>query len=158
MKRFNKKGFMIFPRPSQIEKDKDERKVIVVKECYCPNGHNLVTGRANFNGFDGILLKVKNPKKTGIIALSPMFGDKSRISLDIHLVKDEIYDIYCPVCDVKLPVYTKCTCGADLITFFSTENIDYSDCIGICNRVGCPEAVVQDGGELLSRSDILKRW
>ncbi|MFH1194964.1 MAG: hypothetical protein V1720_04590 [bacterium] len=150
---FDSKGMMIFPSPIRKE-IKESEKVLVINECYCPNGHNLVNSRVSFNGFHGIMLKVKCKDKSGFIALSPIYGDKSKISLDIDLIKDELLEIKCPICDEQLPVYSQCTCGADLITLFSTNNKDYGNCIGVCSRVDCFNAEIKTQGELLANSMI----
>lgn len=157
MKLFDAKGMMVFPNPKKMNIEEKE-EVIVVQECFCPNGHKLITTRAVFNEFPGIMLKVKNRVgKEGYIALSPICGDKARISLDIDLENNEKLDLFCPECGVKLPVYSPCSCGGELVTLFSDNNNDYANCIGICNRVGCKNAKITVKNELLKCSDVQMR-
>ena len=154
MKLFNSQGMMIIPIPEKKKKLANAKKILVVKECFCQNGHNLISSRTQFDEHEGIIVKVKSTNGEGMVALSPVYGDKSRISLDIDLVDNEIVDICCPACDSKLPVFSSCECGGDFIALFITYKSEYSNCIGICNRVGCPEAVIHDEGELITLSMI----
>ncbi|MCK4662122.1 MAG: hypothetical protein KAT68_04610 [Bacteroidales bacterium] len=153
MKRFDKDGKMIFPSPKKEDEEK-KQDVLLIEECFCPNGHNLISKRVVFNDFNGVLIKIKNNKKEGLIALSPIYGDKSKISIDIDLENGEIYDFYCNECGVKLPVYSQCTCGGDIIAFYSDKSADFTNCIGICNRVGCKHAEIKLDNELLELSGI----
>jgi len=148
-----RRGLRIVPNPAQPELAAS-RKVLVVDECFCPNGHNLVQRRSVFSGHPGILLLVRGPGKEGLIALSPIYGDKTRIDLDIKLVRGEIVQVFCPLCGVELPVFGPCPCGARMVTFFNDACPDFSNCIGVCNRVGCDNAVVKQGGELIILSMI----
>ncbi len=154
MNLFNSQGMMIIPIPEKKKKLAKAKKILVVKECFCQNGHSLISSRTRFEDHDGILVKVKSANGEGLVALSPIYGDRSRFSLDIDLIDDEIVDIRCPACDSKLPVFSSCDCGGDFIALFITDKTDYSNCIGICNRVGCPDAVIHDDGELISISMI----
>lgn len=51
MKRFNEKGRLGFPCSEKgKEKEKtDQEEGFVVEECYCQNGHSLISPRAVFN-------------------------------------------------------------------------------------------------------------
>ncbi len=151
MKIFDSKGMMIIPRPSQKD-EKEGPKVLVVKECFCPNGHNLVSKRAMFDEFEGIIMKAKKEDGEGILAISPIYGQKARISMDIELVGGEPLELYCPYCDIALPAFSSCHCGGKIIAFFANRNRDFSNCIGVCNRVDCRNAVLQNEGKLLSLS------
>lgn len=153
MKRFNNNGMMIIPSPLK-HKIEIKDKALVVKKCFCPNKHSLMTSRAKFNGHEGIMLKVKNNSKEGLVALSPIYGDNTRISLDIDLEKDEILDFFCPTCDVKLPVFSPCTCHGNLIALFTNDKSDFTNCIGVCNRVDCINSVTKNEGELVTISMI----
>lgn len=58
MNMYDEDGMMIFPNP--IKKEiKESKNVLVIKECFCPNGHGLLNSRVSFSGFPGIMLKVK---------------------------------------------------------------------------------------------------
>ncbi|MCP4137673.1 MAG: hypothetical protein GY754_42290 [bacterium] len=153
MKLFNHDGYMIIPDPVKKEAGKSE-KVLAVKECFCQNGHSLIKSRAQFNGHAGIMLKVKLDSLEGLVAISPIFGEKSRISIDIDLKKDDLLSLCCPECGEPLPVFSPCNCGGELIALFNTKKADFANCIGVCNRVDCPNAVTKNEGELLSISMI----
>jgi hypothetical protein len=142
---------MIIPNPIKEEPRKAET-ILIVNELYCPEGHNLVSGRAVFNGYPGILLKVRKEQTSGLVALSPIYGEKCRISIDIDLQSGEIYELYCPQCNVVLPAHSPCSCGANLVTLFLSPNKDFSDCIGICNRVDCTNSKIMESGKLISLS------
>jgi len=96
MQRYDQKGMIIFPTPEKIKKTAKMADVVVISRCFCPNGHNLVSSRAVFDGFNGIMLKVKHAGQTGFVALNPVYGLKHRISLDISLVHDAVIEIHCP--------------------------------------------------------------
>jgi len=148
---YDEKGMLLIPNP--IEKAVAEAKrVLVVCELFCQNGHRLISERARFNGHPGILLKVKDGKAKGLVALSPIFGEKVRVSLDIDLKDGNIVEISCPTCNEKLPVYTACRCGGELIALFLTKEHNFRDCIGVCNRVGCVNSCVITNGEMVNEA------
>jgi hypothetical protein len=151
------KGLKILPNPMQ-EEITTSPKVLVVADCYCPHGHSLMFPRARFNGYPGIIVRIKGEDKEGLVCLSPIYGDKSRISLDVDLTDGEVIRICCPYCDIDFPVFAACSCGANLIAIFTTPTPDSENCIGICNRVGCIHAEVKRGGDmvLISLLDELK--
>ncbi|MBI9072631.1 MAG: hypothetical protein JEY94_13595 [Melioribacteraceae bacterium] len=153
MEIFDDKGLMIFPRPERL-KNVTKEKIILIKNCFCPNGHNLVNKRAIFNGYNGVVLKVIKGQDFGIIALSPIFGDKTRICLDITLEDKELLKIVCPSCDAQIPVYSQCECGGDLLALFTQPDKNFSNSVGFCNRVNCANAEIISGGELLNHSMI----
>ncbi len=152
-RRFDKNGMMIIPNPMKDE-IKGKEKVLVIKECYCHNGHNLMNGRARFNQHDGIMLVISAGEDEGMVALSPIYGDKTRVSIEIDLLSRKVYDLACPVCRESLPEFAPCSCGGEQRALFSTKEADYSNCIGVCNRVDCPNAVIHSEGEMISISMI----
>ncbi|MCK4764172.1 MAG: hypothetical protein KAW12_18375 [Candidatus Aminicenantes bacterium] len=149
MKIYDSRGMLNIPEPLKRVPNKN-RESLVVKSCYCPNGHNLIGNRVQFNGHNGILLKVRSRGQEGFAGLSPVYGAKCRISMDIELVEGEIPQLLCPTCDVELPAFSVCNCGAEIVALFLNKEADYTDCIGICNRVGCENDTVRHEGELLS--------
>lgn len=151
MKRFDEKGMMIIPNPIK-DQPSQAATVLVIKELFCPEGHNVVSGRVVFNGHPGILLKVKKENESGYVALSPIYGEKNRISIDIDLKDGEVYDLLCPQCGTALPIHSPCSCGANMVALFLSSDKDFSDCIGICNRVNCPNAKILESGKLISLS------
>jgi len=153
MQRFDDNGMMIFPLPEMLVAPR-RTHILLVRECFCERGHKLVNDEAMFNGHPGIVLRVSCDGKRGIVALSPVYGDRCRISFGIQAVPGVITSLYCPQCDVELPVYDQCACGADLYTLFLTEKADFSDCIGICSRVDCFNSVILSGNELLTQAQI----
>jgi len=149
MQRFDQNGMMIFPSPERIKKAGKMENLLVIGRCFCPNGHNLVSEQAMFDGFNGIMLKVKKAGQEGRVALNPVYGLKHRVSLDIKLIKDELLEIICPECGVALPVYSSCSCGGDLIALFLGEKPDFTNSILICNRVDCPNAQIRLHNEIV---------
>jgi hypothetical protein len=148
MKLFDKNGIMIIPVPEKHQAASKE--IIVIKDCFCPNGHKLVNRRARFGDYDGIIIGVNQYPEKGLIALSPVFGDKSKISIDIDLKEGALLDLVCPVCDVRFPVYSNCECGGEIMVMFTKPEKDFMNCVGICNRVGCKHAEIKNEGQLMT--------
>ncbi|MBE0644869.1 MAG: hypothetical protein IH600_12365 [Bacteroidetes bacterium] len=149
MRIFHENGMMIFPSPVMREL-RESSRALVVKSCYCPRGHNLVTDKAVFCEHSGILMRVRKGLSEGLVAISPVYGDKSRITLGMHLEKGGILTLLCPECGVPLPMYDECSCGGDILALFTRPVPDFGNCIGICNRVGCHNAEIRSGDELLN--------
>ncbi|HNR38692.1 MAG TPA: hypothetical protein PKN61_06625 [Acidobacteriota bacterium] len=148
MEHDDEKGMLFYPNLLDQGVARSPR-LLVVTRCFCPNGHDLVSRRASFNNHPGILLRVRGRKGEGQVALSPVYGEKCRVALDVELEDGDILELLCPVCGTALPAYAPCPCGARLITLFLSPRADYSNCIGICNRVGCVNAEVKREGELI---------
>ena len=149
MPRFDQKGMMVFPSPEKIRKAAKMEHLIVIAKCYCPNGHNLINDQAVFDGFPGIILKVRKAGQEGRVALNPVYGLKHRVSMDIRLVKDELLEVVCPECGVILPAYSSCSCGGELIALFLDEKPDFTSSILICNRVDCQNAQIRLHNEMV---------
>lgn len=147
---YDKHGMLIFPNPLQ-ESIRKSQNVIVMNECFCPNRHNLINRKAMFGSFPGILLKVKQKEDSGLLALSPVYGDKSRISIDIELIDKEILELSCPGCNEKLPVFSHCECGADLLNLFLTEELSFNEAAAVCSRVNCFNAQIKSSSELIAQ-------
>ena len=152
MKLFDSKGMLFIPNPKQSNPLLKGEKILVVKQCYCPNGHDLINERALFDGFPGIAFKAKREGEEGLVAISPVYGCRSRVSLDLDLKDGAVWSFHCPVCDEPLPFYKDCACGGKVTAFFTTRDADYTHSIGVCNRVGCFHSTVQHGQELLEQS------
>jgi hypothetical protein len=88
----------------------------------------------------------------GTVALSPVFGDKRRMVVDLELERGEVVSLHCPRCEAALPVHSACDCGADLVAMFLAPDADFAKCIGVCNRVDCEQARITGGSELLTRA------
>jgi hypothetical protein len=149
MRIYDRKGMLIIPSPPKRRVETRSKELLVVKECYCTNGHNLIGPRVMFNGLPGIYLKARYNGKEGYIGLSPVYGEKCRISLDIDLPCGEIIKLLCPTCNFAIPVFSPCSCGGDIVSLFLNDHADFSDCIGICNRVNCSNAAVTSDGDLM---------
>ena len=152
MKRFDTKGMLVIPTPKQVSAVLRQEKIIVVDQCFCPNGHSLISDRAIFSGFKGIVFKVKRGSEAGIIAVSPVYGCRSRVALDLDLNEGTVWEFHCPDCDVALPIYKDCECGGKVTVFFTTDKAEFSHSIGICNRVGCHNSDIHYGQELLEQT------
>jgi hypothetical protein len=150
MERFNERGMLIIPNP--IHEHARAEKILVVSQVFCPNGHNLIKPRAVFNGYPGIMVRARKGQKEGIVALSPIYGSRTRIALDIDIVSGEIMDLYCPECDTLLPIHSPCSCGANLIALFQTKDFDFTNCVAICNRVDCINSHILINDEVISLS------
>lgn len=120
----------------------------VVEQCFCPNGHNILSSEHLYSGHPGILLQLKTVDREGLLSLSPIIGDPARSFHDFKQVSGEIVEICCPHCEQPFPIYNQCGCNAHLIALFTTTKGDYSDCIGICQRIGCLNAEIISGREL----------
>ncbi len=153
MIRFDQSGMMIFPNPERIKKAAELKELIVIKQCFCPEGHNLISEQAVFDGFNGIVLKVKSGKKRGLVALNPVYGLKHRIAFGIKLRKDELLEVFCPECRKPLPVYSTCACGGNLIALFLDDKLDFASSLLICNRVDCQNAQIRFHNEVINYDD-----
>jgi hypothetical protein len=112
----------------------------------------MINERAIFNSFKGIVFKVRREEAEGLIAVSPVYGCKSRVALDVDLKEGTIWRFHCPECDIPLPYYKDCECGGKVTVFFTTEKTKFTQSIGICNRVGCHNSDIHFGQELLEQS------
>lgn len=149
MKLYDNKGLLIFPSPKDTHAE-NEVQGVIIKKCFCINGHNLVSRQATFGEYDGIVLNVSMDDKKGMIALSPVFGDKSKITVGIILDAGKLVKLSCPVCNAELPVFSNCECGGDLLIMFTGALNDFSNCVGVCNRIGCKHAEIKNEGNLLN--------
>lgn len=120
----------------------------VVEECFCPHGHSILSDQHSYSGYPGILLKLKTADREGLLSLSSIIGDPARTFHDFRPASGEIIELCCPVCDEAFPIYNQCDCQAHLIALFTSPKRDYSDCIGICQRIGCLNAEIISGREL----------
>lgn len=120
----------------------------IVDQCHCPNGHNILSKKHLYSGYPGILLKLKTADRQGLLSISPIIGDPDRTFHNFTQCSGEIVEICCPVCDEPFPIYNQCGCGAHLIALFTSPQTSYSDCIGLCQRIGCLNAEIISGREL----------
>jgi len=126
----------------------DPQKSEVITECYCPNGHSILSETELFQGHPGLTLKLKNKSSEGLLIISPVLGDRDRVFVDFEKRLGEVVEICCPVCSEPFPVYNVCPCDAHLVALFTSQKAHFSQCIGICQRLGCLHS------ELLSERDL----
>ncbi len=152
--RFDEKGMLIIPNPRQPRMIQ-AANLLVITHCFCPQGHDLISRRASFNGYPGLVLGVTADERKGLIALSPVYGEKVRLALEIDLEAGELVHLHCPACDMALPVHSACpSCGGEMIALFLQPQADFSDCVVVCNRIDCPNATIIHGGQLVAQSMI----
>jgi len=120
----------------------------VVTDCFCMNGHSLISDLAMFGGYPGITIKLRGDRQEGLVSLSSIIGDKSRTFFNFERNLGEIIDICCPTCSEALPIYNQCTCGAYLVALFSSPKADFANCIGICQRIGCLHSEIKSNRAL----------
>jgi len=130
---------------SMLQKsDKLEKAdITVIEEAYCPNGHSFISDDVLFCDFKAIHLKIRNKKYVSDFFISPLVGDKSKISLDTKLNRDIIYEFLCPECKANLPVASPCSCGGNLMTLYLDKSLKLSKSVTACNRFGCPHSEVK---------------
>lgn len=140
MKDATKRGMILFPNPLKRSSIRKKRNVLVIKECYCHNGHNLISDQAIFDSHHGIVLKMKKGKKEGLVALSPLYGYKSRVSFGLKVYTDEIWEPHCPECNEPLPKFATCSCESDKFVMFLDKKADFENCMILCKRVDCDKS------------------
>jgi len=150
MGKFDRKGMLLFPNQGRKENTCKDENLIVFTDCYCPNGHELISSKAKFKEFKGIILQASKNEEVGQVALSPIYGCKTRVSIGIDLKDGEIYTLSCPKCETKLPYYSECHCGGNISTLFLNEEGNFNSFIGACNRTGCTNSYIQIGEELIT--------
>jgi len=161
--KFDSHGFMIIPDPRDYkrkkrhEKEIEELKVVVICHAYCPNGHDVMTGYVNFNGHDGIKLKIARPNgEEGEMVYSPIFGDKSIVYIGIKPDDGEKLEIFCPVCGVEIPVLSPCeSCDVGEMRVLSqSPEFDITNGVTFCDLVGCPCAYLLNSGDLIEQAQL----
>lgn len=134
--------------PRGISTDAETVRDHLVSECYCHQGHSLLSELATFDGLPGLTIRLRSAAGQGLLSLSPIIGDKQRSFFDLERVEGEIVELCCPTCQEPFPVYNTCPCGADLVTLFTTPKADYANVIGICRRIGCLHAEIISGRDM----------
>lgn len=133
---------------------KPKKKPIVLDECYCPNGHNLINQKNKFNNLSAITIELKNKKQKGLLILSPACGNKNAVTIGIDIKSNAVYEFYCPECGIELPNYAPCHCKGNLKILYTDPSVAYNHFVGICNRFGCNNSIIKRGDELFNCSDI----
>ena len=114
--------------------------VAIIEEAYCPNGHRLISDEILFCDFKAIHVKIRNKKFLTDLFISPLVGDKSKLSLDTSLDKNIIYEFLCPECRTRLTVASPCSCGGELMALYLDSSLKLSNSVTVCNRFGCPHS------------------
>jgi hypothetical protein len=150
--RFDRKGFLIIPDPKDIREEEPKKKVLVVKECYCPRSHNLMDSHVKFNGHPGIRHKIRKISgEEGEIVLSPVYGEYTRVEVGVDVAPGDINTILCPECGVEFPTIDQCTCGVgEIKAIFLDKEASMQHSIGICNAIDCFNSKIISYGEVIS--------
>jgi len=130
-----------------------EHTFIVVTQAFCPASHNLVgAGPTAFDGYPGIAIWVDDGKSQGLVELSPIHGDKSKVGPEFPAGTK--LRLECPVCRAELPFLAECSCqpGAALHLLYLSAQRDEANVVGLCDIWGCTRSRVID------RSEILSEW
>ena len=141
---------MVFPNPLKAKQICTKEEVILFTECYCQNGHSLISSNAKFNELNGIFLKISKDGENGFVALSPVYGCKTRVAVGIELKEGEKYTLLCPVCNEPLHVFSKCHCKGNIFTLFLNKRAMFNSFLGACNRIGCENSFIQIGEKLIN--------
>ena len=141
----------------QVIEITDQPQDEVITECYCPNGHSVLTDMATFHGHPALTLKLRGKTQEGFLAISPVIGDRDRTFFDFTQMPGEIVEICCPECSEPFPVYNECPCGAHLVALFTSSKTIFNQCVGICQRLGCLHSELNSERDLrlFSRQDYL---
>lgn len=141
----------------QVITQQDRQANLVVKECYCPQGHSIISDLSTFGGQPGLTLRLRSSSQDGLLALSPIIGDRERIFFKFTGEVGDVVDICCPVCTEPFPIYNECSCGAHLVALFTSPQTSFAQCIGICQRIGClhSELLTERDLRLFSRREAL---
>jgi hypothetical protein len=139
----------------QVIQEEDNVQHQVIEECYCPNGHSILTDVRLFQGHPALTLKLRSKTQEGLLAISPVIGDRDREFIDFVQIPGEVIDICCPECAEPFPIYNECPCGAHLVALFTSPSAHFAKCVGICQRIGClhSELLTERDLRLYSRQD-----
>lgn len=145
-KMFNFKGKLNIPIKGKISipKTKVDMKhgELIVKEAYCPKGHNLMSDVKINNqiGIHFIYTDQEGNKETEIV-LSSFVGEcRKKILKGKPFNKGEIIRILCPTCRTELPILFDCQCGAPIYLFYIDKRLDNQYGQSLCSRIGCAKA------------------
>ncbi len=140
----NKEQDKIIVYSTTLKSDKLEKSDLrVIEESYCPNGHSLISGYVYFFDYKAIQVRIRYKNKVSDLFISPVIGDKCKVSFDTQLKNDIEYEFLCPECNTGLPVASPCSCGGKLIAVYLDKSLKLSKSVTICNKFGCPHSEVQ---------------
>ncbi len=81
----------------------DSQTAEVITECYCTNGHSVLSDEHKFKGHPGLTLKLKSKTSEGLLIISPVLGDRDRRFIDFERKAGDVVDICCPTCSEPFP-------------------------------------------------------
>ena len=158
--KFDEHGFMVIPDPREAKQKREieqsiDGKIVVVRHAFCPDGHDVMSESVNFNGHDGIHLKIRRPDgDEGDMILSPIFRDQTIVYMGTKPAAGEKLDVFCPICGVKLPILSQCeNCdGGEIRVLSLSKEFDIANGIAFCDMVGCPSSYILDSDELIEQA------
>ena len=109
MKNTEKESIMVYPGPISTDK-LDKYNTNVFEECYCQNGHSLITDEISFFDHPAIKVRIRHKKEVSDLYISPVIGDKCKATFNSKLKTDLVYEFLCPECNVTLPFFSPCSC------------------------------------------------
>ncbi len=146
-KMFDSKGRLKIPAKDV------KREELIVKEAYCPEGHNLVTDMHLINGYPGIELAFRKENgEEGMVVLSPVLGDRTAIFLKGNVEEGEVVKFLCPVCERPLPILTTCDfCGqGNIYVLFLDTDFSFNNAITFCSKRGCPNSTIRKSDRIIT--------
>jgi len=151
MNRFDKQGIQVKPVSEIHKAAKSDQTVWGVDKAFCTNGHSLIDKEHPIHGYPGIRLAFKLPGNEGVIVISALAGDLTKITLSGELEPGVRHDLSCPHCHVPLPVLMACECKRKgrLVVIGLTPQLNFNDIITLCDVAGCTNASVVACGEII---------
>jgi hypothetical protein len=126
---------------------------IIVTQAFCPQGHDLVAyPGGSFDGFPGISVRVSGEGLDAVVSVSPMHGDVRRVGGE-ECVDGTRYELACPVCDERLPVFAECDCGTGRLRSIDLVRGGGGEVVALCDVAGCRRSRVAEGLEVLALFD-----
>jgi|GEM_PF-1151212 len=126
---------------------------VVLTRALCPMGHDLITEQNPTFGetWHGIALHVRSGSRGGIVYLSPIHGDTSKLGF-VDFKPGEDVVISCPVCGAEFPVVGGCSCAhhGRLYAIYLSPVLKPRSVVGVCSIWGCPRSRVIDNWEIVS--------
>src|SRR5210317_1472567 len=89
----------------EVIPDQDGQKTGVVTECYCPNGHSVLSDEHKFQGHPGLSLMLKSKTSERLLVISTVLGDRDRNFVGFERKAGEVVDIRWPTCSNAFSLY-----------------------------------------------------
>ncbi len=144
---FDSKGRLKIPAREVREEE------LIVKQVFCPEGHNLITEEHLIDGHPGIELAFRRENgQEGMVVLSPKLGDRRAIFLKGTVEEGEVVKFLCPICERQLPILTTCEhCGeGSIYVLFLDENFSFNNAITFCSKRGCPNSTIRKADRIIT--------